>query len=400
MFKLEKIRLTIERLDQGIGIIFVLLAVSACVSEAMSRNAVRLILLLAAVRVCLEPGILRRLREYRAIMAAMAAMVLMLAISAIAVGTFCQEFTKSTFWYNYNMLLFPALMLGIRTKKQLRNIWWGLMLSLFIVDLYIFWQAWHGVMRPNTFMKGTFMLTAMFYVILLPGMITLALQKKQRNRWLYIFLIIAAIAAVFVNSTRGAWLALSIVTVVLFLLYKKWKELLLIFAAAGFLLGGICWTSPAWQARLMSVGDMNDQSHAERMLMWESAFHMAMDHPLLGVGFGNYTEAYQHTYILPQAKEPNLQHAHSNFMQFLAEDGIFGLVVYCGSAGCILYWFGKRRRNKFAMMVFAGSLALLFYSTNDYTFAGYAAMRVYWLLLGFGAKGMELSERERLEENL
>ena len=119
-----------------------------------------------------------------------------------------------------------------------------------------------------------------------------------------------------------------------------------------------------------------------------------MDHPLLGVGLGNYTAEYQQNYISPQAKEPDLKHAHSNFFQFLAEDGLFGLAVYCGSAGYILYWFGKRRKNFFAMMAFSSSLALLIYSTNDYTFAGYAGMRVYWLLLGLCARGIEITETD------
>ena len=384
----------IEKLDKGIGCLLVLLAVSSCISEPMSRNAVRLAILLGVVRLCLGPEILYPMKKYTGIAAAMAAMAAMLGISAWYSGSFMREITGSTFWYNYNMLLFFLAVACIRTRTQLRNVLWGLLLSLLAVDLYIYWQAMHGVVRPNTFMRGNFMLTAMFYVILLPGLFTLLLQKKIKHRRSYALYTLLSLAAIFINSTRGAWLALLLTAVFLLLYYRKLKQLLVLLCTAGILLGGICMVSPVWQARIHSVTDMQDQSHKERLLMWQSALHMAMDHPLLGVGLGNYTAEYQQNYISPQAKEPDLKHAHSNFFQFLAEDGLFGLAVYCGSAGYILYWFGKRRKNFFAMMAFSSSLALLIYSTNDYTFAGYAGMRVYWLLLGLCARGIEITETD------
>lgn len=60
--------------------------------------------------------------------------------------------------------------------------------------------------------------------------------------------------------------------------------------------------------------------------MWHSAFQMGVDHPIMGMGKGNYIAEYQQVYITPLATEPDHGHAHNNFMQYLAENGIVGLL--------------------------------------------------------------------------
>lgn len=64
---------------------------------------------------------------------------------------------------------------------------------------------------------------------------------------------------------------------------------------------------------------------------------MFRDHPVLGVGLGQYKDNYQQKYILPQAKEPYLTHAHNNFLPMLAENGIIGFAGFFNAA-CWLYW--------------------------------------------------------------
>ena len=40
------------------------------------------------------------------------------------------------------------------------------------------------------------------------------------------------------------------------------------------------------------------------------------------------------------------------------------------------------------MILFTSMLALVLYCLTDYTFAGYAAMRLYWLIMGICAVGI------------
>src|SRR6266700_6694296 len=66
-----------------------------------------------------------------------------------------------------------------------------------------------------------------------------------------------------------------------------------------------------------------DYSTAERLAHWIAGINMFLDHPLLGVGIGNYPVAYPKYFItifvLP------LGHAHNYYINIAAETGIVGL---------------------------------------------------------------------------
>lgn len=67
---------------------------------------------------------------------------------------------------------------------------------------------------------------------------------------------------------------------------------------------------------------------SERILLWTAAWQMFLDHPIIGVGFSNWKEIYQTTYISPLAKEPNLPHCHNFYLHILSTTGIVGTVAY------------------------------------------------------------------------
>jgi O-antigen ligase len=69
-----------------------------------------------------------------------------------------------------------------------------------------------------------------------------------------------------------------------------------------------------------------DYSTAERLAHWIAGINMFLDHPLLGVGIGNYPVAYPKYFItifvLP------LGHAHNYYINIAAEAGIVGLAGF------------------------------------------------------------------------
>ena len=77
-----------------------------------------------------------------------------------------------------------------------------------------------------------------------------------------------------------------------------------------------------FDARTVDITPQNF-SLVERMAHWQAAWAMAMDHPLIGVGPGNYEFYYAHYYIAgwPAA----LGHAHNIYLNTFAEEGILGL---------------------------------------------------------------------------
>jgi len=69
-----------------------------------------------------------------------------------------------------------------------------------------------------------------------------------------------------------------------------------------------------------------DYSTAERLAHWIAGIHMFLDHPILGVGIGNYPDAYP-KYAITIFTLP-LGHAHNYYINIAAETGFIGLVVY------------------------------------------------------------------------
>jgi O-antigen ligase len=80
-----------------------------------------------------------------------------------------------------------------------------------------------------------------------------------------------------------------------------------------------------FDARTATVNPMNF-SLVERMAHWQAGWSMAIDHPLVGVGPGNYEVAYDRYYLpgWPLA----LGHAHNIYINTFAELGLLGLAAF------------------------------------------------------------------------
>lgn len=86
-----------------------------------------------------------------------------------------------------------------------------------------------------------------------------------------------------------------------------------------------------------------DYSTAERLAHWIAGVRMFLDHPILGVGIGNYPDAYPKyaitIFVLP------LGHAHNYYINIAAETGSIGLVVYLLFLLAIFFAAGRAYRG-------------------------------------------------------
>lgn len=227
-----------------------------------------------------------------------------------------------------------------------------------------------------------------FLSMLLPALLLLLLSGRLDRRWrvpaVAVFLL--GVAALLFNGTRGAWLAvpLTMMIGVAFLVRRK-KNVLIGSLAALIVVSGIFMLSPTLSSRFASIGDTHNQSNSERFLLWKSAYHMFEDHPLVGVGFAQFRNAYQGQYILPEAKERELGHAHSNVMQMLAECGLIGLLAL------VFFWYaylsyGFRTwiaaHHVAALLIPAILLGLILQGLTEYNMGNSAVMKLHWTLMG------------------
>ena len=86
----------------------------------------------------------------------------------------------------------------------------------------------------------------------------------------------------------------------------------------------------------------------ERMATWQAAWEMFRDHPLVGVGIGNFNEMYQ-SYALPGwVSDPG--HAHNIVLNTLAEMGVAGLAaltVFLGAQLLVILQALRVARDRF-----------------------------------------------------
>ena len=118
--------------------------------------------------------------------------------------------------------------------------------------------------------------------------------------------------------------------------------------------------------------------------MWESAYEMFKDHPVFGVGIGQYSSKYLNEYKSPEAKEKQ-NHCHNNFLQMLAENGVAGFIGFCLLFGYILLSSLKNaffKCSPYYVLIFGSSLALLLQGFTEYNFGNSAVIKYYWATLG------------------
>ena len=192
-----------------------------------------------------------------------------------------------------------------------------------------------------------------------------------------------ALVALLFNGTRGAWVAIAGVVSLIVLYYLFQRRKLAVWVAALLLMASVGLTY--YEPFMQRLDTINAAQNTERFLMWESAYHMFEDHPVLGVGLSQYEDNYQQKYISPLAMEPELKHAHNNFMQMLAENGIVGfagfLTLLSTFIGVSLYRFWKYK-NPYALAMAMGTLALIVQGMTEYNFGNSAVMKCFWLTEG------------------
>ncbi|HUG14501.1 MAG TPA: O-antigen ligase family protein [Thermomicrobiales bacterium] len=65
----------------------------------------------------------------------------------------------------------------------------------------------------------------------------------------------------------------------------------------------------------------------ERMAHWQAGWHMFRDHPITGVGPGNYNARYADYFVRSEFRTSQ-GHAHNFYIHSLAETGVVGLALY------------------------------------------------------------------------
>lgn len=171
--------------------------------------------------------------------------------------------------------------------------------------------------NPNNL--GAYSILIIFIVIML-----LISTKNLKYKIFYGICSILLLINIMFSQSRNALIALIIGVFIIAILYdKRFIILSLVFPAIFFII-------PAIRSRVFQIFDMSQNS--SRFNIWDISISMIKDHPILGIGYENFSINYP-KYI---ANNPNLLigddylplHPHNIFLKMQTELGILGSILF------------------------------------------------------------------------
>ena len=367
-------------------VLLILLALGVCVSEPLSRNIIRIIFVMFAIRIFIGRNVITELlKRYKFFLLPISAFAWWMIISSIYGGDLVTDDDSNVYWFffSHNMILFLPMILMIRRQKNSARLLICAAISLLIDDLFIAYQLCEGITAPITFLNDSPLQNSILYVLLLPTFLILFLQVDDRRKKFFyaVMFAVSLTTFIFIYNRPAQILLLIIFALILIERFFDLKKVLVLALTAVIFF--------AFMPSELNPMPTIEKIFAERILIWQGTANMIQANPIMGVGLGNYLEQYHEFYEVPDAKNITVHHALNTYLQLWAETGIFGLTIFLAIFGGILFWSRRRRGNLYGKILFFATLSLMLYAATDFIFASYSAMRVYWFLFGVCVAGLD-----------
>ncbi|HUT52997.1 MAG TPA: O-antigen ligase family protein [bacterium] len=205
------------------------------------------------------------------------------------------------------------------------------------------------------------------------------------------------IIALVLSMSRGGW-ASSLAGIIFFAaifrwrLLKDWKRIALL-AGVILILAGAFLVKANRDLLAKRIGDIealyqeNEISGNERISLWKSSLEMVRDHPLFGVGWGAFKDAY------PSYRRDNifvgLVFAHNDFLQIAATSGVPGLAFFLlfvamtfGQGFKVIRADAEDFETRVMPGILAGLFAMLVHESVDFGLMLTSNAMVFFMLCG------------------
>ncbi len=223
--------------------------------------------------------------------------------------------------------------------------------------------------HPNTL--------ATFEGLTLPGALALALMGSGRTRTIAGAAFLLCLAGLTLSLSRGGLLAVAGALGVM-ALWQPFRRVVLVIAIVVVPVA-ISGASPLGDVRLVDtvtqrLTSVESSAQANpRIEIWSRTPGLIADHPVFGVGMGQFAEAAPEYGLVGTLQEGTFQHAHNILLTITAELGLVGLAALCWLivtlAGVILRGYRRddRETRGLALAIGAALFALFLQGLVDYT---------------------------------
>jgi len=318
-----------------------------------------------------------------------------------------QYLTKSLsalfFKWLENILIFIITLETLRDKKRIKKCLGILLFTACLIGIDVLFQKFTGAdfihnkkmvtVGSESALLGV---TASFhhynslgtYLVFVLSLVLaslISIKDKLQKTFLFALLILLQVCLILTFS-RGSWIGLLAVLILMLFLSPKVNKLVYIFSIFITIIVFL----PGIRERTMFI--FAPQGDADRFLVWQGAFKMIKTHPFLGMGLGTFMANFQE-YV---SKSMTIQYAHNCYLQIWAESGIFALLSFILFIGSIFYKgikTFKKNNSNFALLgficAFFGFLAQSFFDNQLYSLQLSA---LFWFMAGVLVALVKLDE--------
>lgn len=288
---------------------------------------------------------------------------------------------------NY-VIIFYLIVSTVRTRSDYRHLIWviisvGAFLSLFgLFKKYMGnpfpWWNYHNIPETAGHLISTYgnrnHLTG-YLEMALPLSLGLILTGYRGVRLFLLVVLSALLLLVLILAfSRGGWVSASLGLIFMgFVLmtsqYFNKKKILVAIIGGGVVLMMIVLSNTAMVERLLTIGEVDIGSSAGRIKIWSAAVEMIEDHPVLGIGPGNFSTVF--TQYLPPAENRHF-YAHNDYIQSAAEIGLAAIVIIAWMIAAIYRRGFKKLKNQSRLVwgitigALSGITAILVHSIFDF----------------------------------
>ena len=220
-------------------------------------------------------------------------------------------------------LLFPIFFLILNSEKRIKTSLYVILISGVIHSFVGIYQGINWGITLNRRVKGLsshWMTFAGLMMFIFVFFLIRSFYENKKSRIIYLFLLVPVITAIAFSLTRSVWVG-TFFAVGLFVIYYNYK---IVYILIPLLIVSAIFLPHSVKSRFTSIVDLKNTTNVDRIYMAKTGYNVFKNYPLFGVGANNIKKVYNE--YKPKGAPLN-EHLHNNFIQTLAERGIFTLLA-------------------------------------------------------------------------
>lgn len=264
-------------------------------------------------------------------------LILLLIISTLAVFISSDKTSALGIWKAYfiePIMFYILFMNAIRTKEQVKKVFWSLGACASLVSAFGVYQWFTGYGIPNPYwINVDHRITSFFEYPNAVGLLLAPIavlffglcagEDSRAKKVIYGFLAILFLVAIAMAKSQGALVGVFAGAVLVGLWLKNSRRMTIYFlilcALAFSLLSNV-------REEVVNQIDFNTPSGAERLALWKATGSFLKDHYAFGAGLSAFQEEIK-PFKLPQ-QQFDYMYPHNFILNFWVELGLAGLLVF------------------------------------------------------------------------